>query len=354
MKNKNLLTVLFLIVFAIVSCKEQASSKEEVQSESDTAKAKIFGSKIPQELIDLNNKIKAQPANALAYNDRAAYYIKQRDFDLAMKDLQQAFSLDTSAMVLYNTLADYHIYKGEAGKAKAVLEKAISMNPKSAIPHIKLGELYFFARKYDIAFKSLNDGLKLNMYMADGYFWKGMIYKEEGDTTRALSNFQTAVEQNTDHFEAYMQLGLISLNRLKKETADYFSSAIRVKPENSEAWYGRAYYYQLIKEYDRAIQDYTRITEFDSTNAKAHFNLGVLHYELRINEIAYDNFSAAIKYDPKYAEAYYMRGLCSEAKARDREAIADFEYALSLKPDYRLAEMGIERVKLTMSKYPKQ
>jgi hypothetical protein len=43
-----------------------------------------------------------------------------------------------------------------------------------------------------------------------------------------------------------------------------------------------------------------------------------------------------------------MRGLCEESKSLDNEAIADFEYALSLKPNYSLASQAIERVNNTI------
>ena len=43
-----------------------------------------------------------------------------------------------------------------------------------------------------------------------------------------------------------------------------------------------------------------------------------------------------------------MRGLCEEAKNKNQEAIADFEFALSLKSDYYLAKQAITRVNNTI------
>jgi tetratricopeptide (TPR) repeat protein len=175
-----------------------------------------------------------------------------------------------------------------------------------------------------------------------------MIYREQKKNDKAMSNFLTAVEQDPDNFKAYMQMGLLTMGEGKSEALDHFNAAIKIKPNSTEGYYARAYYYQNIKDLDKAIQDYTKIVELDSTYTNAHFNLGIIRYELRVIDLAMLDFSRAIKINPKYAEAYYMRGLCEESKSMHEAAIADFEFAMNLKNDYALARKGIERVNNTI------
>jgi tetratricopeptide (TPR) repeat protein len=335
----------FLLIATVVSCGK--SQKYQAKNTADSTRHQVIGSPIPKELVELNKKISESPSDPKAYNNRAKYYIKTNDLDLAYNDIRYSFKLDTGYMETYNVYADYYLRKGDPAQAKLLLEHAIQMNDKSVMTYVKLGQLYFFAKKYDVAFEKINTGLKINKYYAEGYFWKGMIYKEKGDMANAISNFQTTVEQDPDYYDAYMQMGIISTEQKSKDAVDYFSSAIKVKPKSVEAWYGRGYYYQLNDEFDKAIQDYTQVIKIDSANASAHYNLGILHYDLRVIDLALTNFNNAIKYNPKYAEAYYMRGLCNESKSNDDAAIADFEYAMSLRPDYPLAQKGLERVKAT-------
>jgi tetratricopeptide (TPR) repeat protein len=353
-KLKSISTNIALVILATLAfgaCKE--AEVKAVETVTTDSVHQVSGERISEELAALNQKIKSSPTNPGFYNERAGYYLKHKEYDLAYEDLRFGFTIDSVNMSLFSTMADYHILKSEPGLAKAALEKALSINPKSVQTYVKLGEVYYLARKYDNAFKSINDGLKIDKYYADGYFWKGMIYKDKGDIALAMSNFQTSVEQNPDNYKAYMQLGLLALEERKPAAAEYFSSAIRLQPRSIEAWYGRGYFYQLTNEYDKAIKDYTAILEIDPSYASAHYNLGIVHYALRVIDEAYKNFDRAIKYNNRYAEAYYMRGLCEEAKGKDEAALADFEYSLSLRPDYQLALMGIERVKGTLKSIQK-
>lgn len=341
---KQLLFILTL--FTLFACKQ--SNKNEASNAEKVDSAIISGAPVSEELSNLNKAITASPGNPSAYNDRAKYYIKNKQLDFAYNDLVKGLGIDTTYMALYNTLADYHLYKSEPAQAKAALEKALSINKKSYMTYVKLGELYFLVKKYDLAFEKINEGLKINKYYSDGYFWKGMIYREKKENDKAISNFLTAVEQDPENFKAYMQMGLIRMEQGNAEALDHFNAAIKIRPSSTEGYYARAYYYQNAKELDKAIQDYTKIVELDSTYANAHFNLGIIRYELRLIDLAFLDFSRTIKINPKYAEAYYMRALCEESKSMHEAAIADFEFALSLKNDYNLAKKGIERVNNTI------
>ena len=342
---KNLVYILFTSVL-FYACSSNSTSSEAKDKSVDSAV--VTGAPVSKELSDLNKAISASPGNPSSYNDRAKYYIQHKQVDLALEDIAKGFQIDTTYMPLYNTLADYHLHKGEPAQAKAALDKALKVNPKSYMTYVKLGELYYLVKKYDIAFEKINEGLKINKYYSDAYFWKGMIYRERKDNARALSNFMTAVEQDPDNFKAYMQMGLLSIESGKKDALDHFNAAIKIRPNSTEGYYARAYYYQTNKELDKAIQDYTSVVNIDSNYVNAHYNLGIIRYELRVIDLALNDFSKVISLNPKYAEAYYMRGLCEEAKNKNQEAISDFEFAVSLKNDYGLAKQAITRVNNTI------
>lgn len=341
--NKFILSLGFSAILFLSGCQQQAEKTTTLLTDS----LSVGGQAISKELQLLNDKVLKEPGNPSNFNERAKYYVKKQELSLAYDDLLKGFQLDTTYMPLYNTLADYHLYKSEPAQAKAALEKGLTVNPKSYMTYVKLGELFYLVKKYDLAFEKINEGLKINKYYSDGYFWKGMIYKDKKDLPRAESNFMTAVEQDPDNYKAYMQLGIIAIEQKKSEALDHFTAAIRIRPESGEAYYARGYYYQNASEFDKAIQDYTQVVQLDSMNASAHFNLGIIRYELKVIDLAMLDFTRATKANPKYAEAYYMRGLCEESKGMDAQAIIDFEYAISLKPDYPNAKMAIDRVNKT-------
>ena len=73
---------------------------------------------------------------------------------------------------------------------------------------------------------------------------------------------------------------------------------------------------------------------FDETDI---FRRGVALQENKDYDLAIESFSEAIKIRPTYAEAYYARGNCYEAKGRPDEAIEDYNEVLRFSPGEAVA-----------------
>lgn len=73
-----------------------------------------------------------------------------------------------------------------------------------------------------------------------------------------------------------------------------------------------------------AIINFTKAIELDPKYANAYFNRGIAYSNLKKYPEAIADYTKAIELDPKYADAYYNRGGAYKALGKTKEANADF------------------------------
>lgn len=341
MNNRKIIIVFAALALFFNACKPKTETPAETTA--TTGDTSATGKKI----TEVTNLIAANPGNAELYYNRSKLYIEQRNFNDASKDIFKAVGIDSSKADYYITLSDVQLAANKPSQAKQSLEKCLALDPENKEGNMKLAELFFIARQYDEVFKHINNILRKEINNPKAYMMKGMAYKELGDTAKAISSFQTAIEQDPKYYAPFMQLGILYGEKGNPLAEQYFTGAINVNPGSEEAFYGRAMYYQEVKhDFDKAIQDYTSIIQINPKNKNAHFNLGYIHYEyLKVRDQAVKHYTDAINVDPNYAEAIYNRGLSYEALGNIAAAKADYEQAIKVRPGYQLAIAGLERVR---------
>ena len=76
------------------------------------------------------------------------------------------------------------------------------------------------------------------------------------------------------------------------------------------------------------------MTACSSVNpVKKHFNQGVVNHNSGDCEQAIADYDKAVELDPDYASAYYNRGMSYADSGDLEQAIADFEWYLELAPN---------------------
>ena len=80
-------------------------------------------------------------------------------------------------------------------------------------------------------------------------------------------------------------------------------------------------------QYDRAIADFTRAIRLEPNDADAYYGRGTALGEKGEHDNAIADFTQAIRLKPENGDAYYRRGVAFESKREHDKAIADFEGA---------------------------
>jgi tetratricopeptide (TPR) repeat protein len=311
----------------------------------------VVADSLPADISAISKRIQADPDNASLYNQRAELYLQKQKPENALSDVNKAISIDSKNPKYLRTLSDVYFSMGKTQQCRDALNKALDVDQDDTSSYLKLAELEFYFKDYKKSFDYINKALAIDPGNARAFFIKGMAYKENGDTAKAVKNFQLAVENDQEYYHAYMQLGLLFTAKHNPLAVDYFNNALNCNPKSIETYYALGMYYQENEQYNKAIETYTTLLKIDPKYKFAHYNLGYIHLVyLQVYDVAAKHFTDAINIDPNYAEAWYNLGYCHELLGDVMNAKANYQKAIMIRPNYQRAIEGLNRIDAIINK----
>jgi tetratricopeptide (TPR) repeat protein len=308
-------------------------------------KSYVVNDSVRNSAEQLTELIKQHPDDANLYYYRASLYMKKGDGSAALNDMLNAVQIDSSKTEYFFLLGDIYFSKLFIAQAVSSFEKSIALDPKNITAELKLAELFLLLKKYQQSLDHADNALRIDKTNAKAYFIKGFMFKETGDTARAISSFQTAVEQNPSYFDAYIQLGNLLSHKKNNLALNYYDHALQINKDAPDALYGKAMYYQENDSVEAAEKIYQKILETNPDYKEALFNLGYIALLYRSDyKTAIEYFNAVCRLDTNDVRAFYNRGLSFEQMNKKDMAEADYRLALRKSPDYELAKEGLKRL----------
>jgi tetratricopeptide (TPR) repeat protein len=316
-------------------CGSQAPDDEKVVPK-DSMAAKL-------QLI--NDKILKDPNNLDLYIERSKHYIQVKNLELALADVNRVLSRDSSKAEYLSAGVDVYFFTNQTRRANDLLTRLVQLYPENTDGLLRLAQMKHYLKKYDEEFALLDRVLRIDENNAQAYFMKGMAFKESGDTAKAMSSMQTAVEQDPDYYNAWIQLGLIAAADKNPLAAQYYLNALKVKPQSQEAFYHLGMFYQNTQQYNPALEAYNTLLQLNPNHFDAHFNLGYLHtVELNDPTKGMEYFNLCVKDNPKEPRGYYGLGYCYKEKGDIANAEAMFKKALEVDPEYNNAVLELNEL----------
>jgi tetratricopeptide (TPR) repeat protein len=164
--------------------------------------------------------------------------------------------------------AEVREYLGDRAKAIAELTEAIAIGPPNAVVYAVRGEMFQNDKEYDKAIADLTEAIRIDpnpvTYTRRGQFW---LIKGEFD--KAIADFSDAIEQGSeDDGAAYRFRGTARLDKASRDRAAVpeeaiadLNEAIRLDPNDAEAYAQRSRAWVWKEDDDRAIADANRAIE---------------------------------------------------------------------------------------------
>lgn len=301
-------------------------------------------SEIDPELKVLTSNILKDTSIAEPYYYRASAYFEKGQYEAAIRDLNKCISLDSSRFEYYHLLSDCYLDYYKSGEALDIMEETVLKFPSSIPSLLKLSELQLILKQYDQSFFTIQKVLNIDHQNAEAFFMMGMIYRAQGDSERAINSFQSAVEIDPEIVDAWIILGDLFSEKDFKIAERYYDNAIRLDPENIQAYHSKAFHLQNKDKIQEAISIYKVINSKDPQYADAYLNTGILYLEQDSLTLAHEHFNILCKIEPQNHLGYYYRGITKMFQGKTEEAKQDLEQALVFNSQFEKAIIALEQI----------
>ena len=175
---------------------------------------------------------------------------------------------------------------------------------------------------------------------------KGFIYKETGDTSNAIILLRKVCDLYPDYEPAFEELGMIYADHHDPLAVEYLNTALRLEPQNTNALYGLAMFYQDLNKLDKAEELYKQILNINNNHKEAWHNRGYIElFTYGNTDLAVEYLTRAIQCDSTFIEAWTNRGCAYELLGDKSSAHSDFNAALQLDHTFQPALDGFNRTK---------
>ena len=313
------------------------------------------------EIQILSEKITENPTDITLLNDRVEYNQAKNNLESVLYDLKEIVRLDSLNTDNHLKIATiyFELSKGKNGNPKYPslvkhhLEKSINLDAKNAEAFSLMGELLLAYGKFADAIKSFNTSLMINYNQEKSHMLMGYTFKQLNQIDNAINCFRNAVSVNPDFKEAHVQLGQIFHQLGDTMAIEYYNNALSITKDDELVLYNKALFYQDMLDWNNALDAYAELHKVNYTHSSAHYNLGFIHMELGLYDVAANNFSDAIYSNSEFFEAYYSRGNCFETLGNIAQAESDYKRAIEINPEYKYAIEALGTLQKTNKKYNK-
>lgn len=225
-----------------------------------------------------SNVLKYYPDSYVAYNNLGNVYRRQGEIGAATDSYTKALAVDTplqgmtdskDAKILSNLGSSLRA-QGKLEEALATYTKALKLDPENPQVHLGLGITNQQLGRFNVAERAFFEAIRLQPNLSIAYLNLGALYSAMGDTDGAIAQFEIAIEKNPYFPQAYYNLG----NALRKvernrEARDAYEYAVELQPDFIAARVNLGIIYADRQEFDRAIEQFQEVLQYDPQNARA-------------------------------------------------------------------------------------
>ncbi len=149
------------------------------------------------------------------------------------------------------------------------------------------------------------------------HFTLGISLADEGNADLAIKEFEEAIRLRPDDADAYNNLGSVYEGKGLYDLAiSQYKEAIRLKPDFVDAHYNLGIAYYKKGQYDLAISQYKEATRIRPDYVYVQLGLGLAYVQKGLYDLAISHAEQALLIDPNYKRASQLLDILHQLKRR--------------------------------------
>lgn len=222
-------------------------------------------------LVFLNKSLKELPNSLLLKLTLARAYQSKGEADSALLACDLILSDHPQQVDVLKLKADLLFGQDKTDESIKILEQAYALTPYDIELNYSLGNKY--AESSNPKVLALCDSLikvdTLGLH-AEPYYLKGIYYANTNDNTKALTQFDIAIQKNYQFVNAYIEKGKIQYNQKKyTEALKTFQLCSSIKVTFPDAYYWIGMCQEATGDKENAAVNYRRAWELDKSFTEA-------------------------------------------------------------------------------------
>ncbi|WP_162144175.1 tetratricopeptide repeat protein [Sporocytophaga myxococcoides] len=312
------------------------------------SKANYIFFKYEEAKFGINKAIMINPKKSDYYFEKGLLLNKAKDLDSALAALVKATQLQPKG--------EYYYWRGivnqqlaNNGEAEKDYRYALKKGHETPELHNNFAIILLGNEKIIESLEHIDKAILLDNKYAQAYSARSKINLYLFDVNSACKDRSTAynlgyknvfdIPDSVCNGSFTQQLKFVAelcaVSKLYKQGIKAYSKLIEKSISTSEYYLNRGYCYYKLKDYPNAEKDYLKALELSNPIKDLLYdNLSLLYFDQKefVKSIEYS--TKLIELNPQNHIPYIDRGLCYRKLKKYKEAEADFNRSLSIKPDF--------------------
>jgi tetratricopeptide (TPR) repeat protein len=274
--------------------------------------------------------------------------------NLIFMAMRSYFGCFFSLMVMFGTASCQHNSAGNKQEAKqrdnrnefTALVSAVNRYPDSLGLRLQLADAYQNKKQLKAALRELDTILQRDSSYLNALYKKADLHLELKDTAAGIATLEQ-VKKISQEEEIMYGLAYLYAGQKNSSCLAICDTMIARMPKNNpigDPYFIKGLYFRNINNNGEALRQFTASIRTDYTFMEAYTEKGKIYLDQKNYTEALKTFELSTRVSNSFAAGYYWQGKCKEAMGKPAEAIPQYQKALGLDPEFTEARKALQKL----------